>query len=123
MFIFFLMVWLPPRSKLTDTLCPYSTLFRSWLGLVSPERRGTALPCPLLRCLHDRFRYPQRDAYRQGAGRGVPRAQVRRAVLLPRILDHRVAGLQGSLRQLFAQARAEIGRDAGMEREWQEVVT
>ena len=36
--------------------------------------------------------------------RGAPRAQVRRAVLLPRILDHRVAGLQRCLRRLFAQA-------------------
>src|SRR3546814_20179558 len=28
-FFFFLMIRRPPRSTLTDTLCPYSTLFRS----------------------------------------------------------------------------------------------
>src|SRR3546814_16602687 len=28
---FFLMIRRPPRSTRTDTLCPYTTLFRSWL--------------------------------------------------------------------------------------------
>src|SRR3546814_2660850 len=34
---FFLMVRRPPRSTLTDTLFPYTTLFRSWRP---PPRRG-----------------------------------------------------------------------------------
>src|SRR3546814_15900007 len=35
MFVFFfLMIRLPPRSKRTDTRFPYTTLFRSWKGLV-----------------------------------------------------------------------------------------
>src|SRR3546814_6576445 len=32
MFIFFLMIRRPPRSTRTDTLLPYTTLFRSHLG-------------------------------------------------------------------------------------------
>src|SRR3546814_7882350 len=32
MFFFFLMIRRPPRSTRTDTLFPYTTLFRSWLG-------------------------------------------------------------------------------------------
>src|SRR3546814_16746715 len=31
-FFFFLMIRRPPRSTRTDTLFPYTTLFRSWLG-------------------------------------------------------------------------------------------
>src|SRR3546814_9849412 len=30
MFVFFLMILRPPRSTRTDTLFPYTTLFRSW---------------------------------------------------------------------------------------------
>src|SRR3546814_1499656 len=37
---FFLMIRRPPRSTRTDTLFPYTTLFRSAL-LFSPERKGT----------------------------------------------------------------------------------
>src|SRR3546814_19932177 len=33
LFFFFLMIRRPPRSIRTDTLCPYTTLFRSGLGL------------------------------------------------------------------------------------------
>src|SRR3546814_12420253 len=33
MFFFFLMIRRPPRSTRTDTLFPYTTLFRSWAGL------------------------------------------------------------------------------------------
>src|SRR3546814_20294011 len=41
--LFFLMIRRPPRSTRTDTLFPYTTLFRSLL------RRFFALPRPLLR--------------------------------------------------------------------------
>src|SRR3546814_16023351 len=36
-FIFFLMIRRPPRSTRTDTLCPYTTLFRSHIG--QPDQR------------------------------------------------------------------------------------
>src|SRR3546814_4763521 len=35
-FFFFLMIRRPPRSTRTDTLFPYTTLFRSALGLTKP---------------------------------------------------------------------------------------
>src|SRR3546814_6499221 len=37
---FFLMIRLPPRSTRTDTLSPYTTLFRSAYAGVQPEDRG-----------------------------------------------------------------------------------
>src|SRR3546814_12751725 len=37
-FFFFLMIRRPPRSTRTDTLFPYTTLFRS------PDRRGGGIP-------------------------------------------------------------------------------
>src|SRR3546814_1899296 len=43
-FFFFLMIRRPPRSTRTDTLFPYTTLFRSHSRLpASPRRRGSSL--------------------------------------------------------------------------------
>src|SRR3546814_19695192 len=44
--LFFLMIRLPPRSTRTDTLCPYTTLFRAldWLRF-SKTRKRRSLPC------------------------------------------------------------------------------
>src|SRR3546814_15872822 len=39
---FFLMIRRPPRSTRTDTLFPYTTLFRSYVGLTLPEECGGA---------------------------------------------------------------------------------
>src|SRR3546814_11577442 len=41
-FVFFLMIRRPPRSTRTDTLFPYTTLFRSWL--TSPTAYSHSLP-------------------------------------------------------------------------------
>src|SRR3546814_2405088 len=45
MFVFFLMIRRPPRSTRTDTLFPYTTLFRSIVeaGLPRPFRRAGSL--------------------------------------------------------------------------------
>src|SRR3546814_13017829 len=40
---FFLMIRRPPRSTRTDTLFPYTTLFRSELRLLQPQPRKTRL--------------------------------------------------------------------------------
>src|SRR3546814_12344697 len=53
-FFFFLMIRRPPRSKRTDKLFPYTTLFRSFGGLVDQDfRRASgdraAIPCAVLR--------------------------------------------------------------------------
>src|SRR3546814_15355228 len=50
--LFFLMIRRPPRSTRTDTLFPYTTLFRSRAGLDRRPRRRAALsrvPAPGLR--------------------------------------------------------------------------
>src|SRR3546814_4996504 len=39
-FVFFLMIRRPPRSTRTDTLFPYTTLFRSAGAVTEPEMRG-----------------------------------------------------------------------------------
>src|SRR3546814_3111260 len=44
-FFFFLMIRRPPRSTRTDTLFPYTTLFRSGFGYSAPANRvGTSRP-------------------------------------------------------------------------------
>src|SRR3546814_2897206 len=40
------MIRRPPRSTRTDTLCPYTTLFRSTVGSVSPHTNRQALQTP-----------------------------------------------------------------------------
>src|SRR3546814_8279754 len=42
---FFLMIRRPPRSTLTDTLFPDTTLFRSWIDLNCPENDGVVAFC------------------------------------------------------------------------------
>src|SRR3546814_5268803 len=45
-FFFFLMIRRPPRSTRTDTLFPYTTLFRSRdAPQAHPESRATPIPC------------------------------------------------------------------------------
>src|SRR3546814_18798118 len=60
LFFFFLMIRRPPRSTRTDTLLPYTTLFRSDDEVDEPpalERRGIVAACEhrhLLRARHAR---------------------------------------------------------------------
>src|SRR3546814_5360633 len=68
--VFFLMIRRPPRSTRTDTLFPYTTLFRS-------RQRSVALQFVLRACL--------------GRGRGIARLSFRCAQLL-QVQEHR-AGL------------------------------
>src|SRR3546814_8675425 len=52
--VFFLIIRRPPRSTRTDTLFPYTTLFRSWatVTVICPESwfDCAAPPCPLKLC-------------------------------------------------------------------------
>src|SRR3546814_1624681 len=50
MFFFFLMIRRPPRSKRTDTLFPYTTLFRS--RLLTGDRRALARAITLVESRH-----------------------------------------------------------------------
>src|SRR3546814_5562487 len=49
--IFFLMIRRPPRSTRTDTLFPYTTLFRS----TSPDGIGSSSCCSVAVCFNDRM--------------------------------------------------------------------
>src|SRR3546814_6377710 len=48
----FLMIRRPPRSTRTDTLFPYTTLFRSEAGGVGPEAGGQTLTAAGLHVIH-----------------------------------------------------------------------
>jgi demethylmenaquinone methyltransferase/2-methoxy-6-polyprenyl-1,4-benzoquinol methylase len=63
-----------------------------------------------LRRLHDRLRHPERHRHPRRAARGAPRAEARRALLLPRILDQRLARLRRALRPLFEHVIPRIGK-------------
>src|SRR3546814_10246573 len=77
---FFLMIRRPPRSTRTDTLFPYTTLFRShaidhrrgarprW-HVFAGERRGRALPDPLAAVYRGRIRRVG------GSGQGLSRSE------------------------------------------------
>src|SRR3546814_2916919 len=61
LFVLFLMILLPPRSTRTDTLFPYTTLFRSPAGPSTPSRPAgrCATPSPP-RPFHQRRRWGKR---------------------------------------------------------------
>src|SRR3546814_19985405 len=74
---FFLMILRPPRSTRTDTLFPYTTLFRSTDADIETMRKGlnvaidirnsAPLHFALGRALHDRKHYAEAfDHYREG---------------------------------------------------------
>src|SRR3546814_7720660 len=71
-FVFFLMIRRPPRSTRTDTLFPYTTLFRSAAG----GRRRQSLP---FRCAGPAVGWrPRDDAGDHGAGAPSGRAHGRK---------------------------------------------
>src|SRR3546814_6920714 len=60
--VFFLMIRRPPRSTRTDTLFPYTTLFRS--PSPSPDRRSPAAPALRPRCRSERTSHRKATAPR-----------------------------------------------------------
>src|SRR3546814_13836880 len=72
---FFLMIRRPPRSTRTDTLFPYTTLFRSgpltFAGTATISRHGFILSCQALRTLVSAASRPQGTgvAMRKSVGR------------------------------------------------------
>src|SRR3546814_13647010 len=111
LFCFFIMIRRPPRSTRTDTLLPYTTLFRSCRRRAGPtDRRGR----------------PRLLLHRRAAHGGDPAARCRQDALsqVRRPRAHRDARPQGALdlRPHRAEARAgltpvaEIGRASCRER-------
>src|SRR3546814_19619701 len=63
--LFFLMIRRPPRSTRTDTLCPYTTLFRSCPDRISdradkPNPEGLSMPASSLPALRVKPREERR---------------------------------------------------------------
>src|SRR3546814_2833950 len=98
---FFLMIRRPPRSTRTDTLFPYTTLFRSARIHDKPRTQGP--PAPERR--HGRLRHPRMTA---APARALTRAR-------PRSEEH-TSELQSLMRISYAvfclkKKRKEIDRD------------
>src|SRR3546814_3479766 len=91
LFFFFLMIRRPPRSTRTDTLFPYTTLFRS---ILHGARRG--LPC---RC-RARWRASARRAGPVRTARRAARRAVRRRLL--RRSEEHTSELQSLMRISYA---------------------
>src|SRR3546814_3906576 len=84
------MIRRPPRSTRTDTLFPYTTLFRSPVEAACGERRGAAVdPRPDLGPSQAPRRIPEREACRprrRKIGRAHVRTPVTNAHLVCRLL-------------------------------------
>src|SRR3546814_7890721 len=91
LFFFFLMIRRPPRSTRTDTLFPYTTLFRSSPSPPSSCRRWQSGPCPS-------FAHSPSEGVHQPAGQG---RRWRRAQGLLRSEEH-TSELQSLMRISYA---------------------
>src|SRR3546814_17101301 len=99
---FFLMIRRPPRSTRTDTLFPYTTLFRSGEGqrIAAARRRRSRHAVAAERARRLGLVHPRRHPSRQAASA--------RAAALPPALRDGAGGLEGS--------DDEIGRASCRER-------
>src|SRR3546814_3506943 len=79
-FVFFLMIRRPPRSTRTDTLFPYTTLFRSLLPSGAQHHRGPC-PCGAVR----RLWFPRAGLHAAGAALYPAGDRVQRAADAPRL--------------------------------------
>src|SRR3546814_13503162 len=117
-FFFFLMIRRPPRSTRTDTLFPYTTLFRSRPRAGTCQERKISSP-GMAACGFARRRGPRNDVRGQGGNRDGRRDGPGRG----RGAKARGAGREGH-RQLFASpersarrgGRDQIGRASSRER-------
>src|SRR3546814_3351010 len=108
----------PPRSTRTDTLFPYTTLFRSTGGRIAGRRAGT----PPQHDGADRPAGPRRDGLERPAGRRAPRAAGFREhrMSTPRLADvlgtadviHERAVLEAAIEGLADAIRGDYAADA-----------
>src|SRR3546814_1577440 len=95
-FFFFLMIRRPPRSTRTDTLFPYTTLFRSPGGNEASSRTPAALT------RRSAFGAKPRSAQKRGAGRaGAYRAEIAHLFGRKRSEEH-TSELQSLMRISYA---------------------
>src|SRR3546814_14159870 len=97
------MIRRPPRSTRTDTLFPYTTLFRSWVGMGFPPAQAKPIPIPA---------FPLKGKETSKAFRSEPMKQ------LPWLHPDRVAALESALadRILVIDGRSEerrVGKECG----------
>src|SRR3546814_10328882 len=110
-FFFFLMIRLPPRSTRTDTLFPYTTLFRSCRGFLGKYGDVTlfrgAARCELEsagRCLFGNLPYPfdppgdDRQDFRQRGQSAFPPARCTLLGTTPPVFHFRQSGLRSARR-------------------------
>src|SRR3546814_15105291 len=103
MFFFFLMIRRPPRSTRTDTLFPYTTLFRSSCAFKAPPKDGhVEIAC---------YSFPENE------GRGVATAMAQKLIDL--VLHHDPSLIISA--QTPSHESAEIGRASCRERVCQRV--
>src|SRR3546814_5949566 len=99
------MIRRPPRSTRTDTLFPYTTLFRSWTGIAQRRRERTpdehaarkAVLARHRRDLHAREHDPEPVLQRGGA----PARRLNLAILFARSEEH-TSELQSLMRISYA---------------------
>src|SRR3546814_20620952 len=121
MFVFFLMIRRPPRSTRTDTLFPYTTLFRSWTKVtVLPLRQSnngwprgpigvsTAPPVRGIRGWHG----PGESERYTGSGRGRPdhRRRTRDAARLSDVHPFAGAVAAASIPRRASPARQQLAQ-------------
>src|SRR3546814_14205314 len=83
---FFLMIRRPPRSTRTDTLFPYTTLFRSKIE-PSPNASASAAPLQDTQAGHLRGRSAS-QCFGQGAETGTARKEIGRASCRERVCQY-----------------------------------
>src|SRR3546814_13349830 len=120
--IFFLMIRRPPRSTRTDTLFPYTTLFRS---VGEPSGFLAGLPDAAAQAAHPR-NAPRRDVRKHGdpgAGRPYGRADprpARRCRAAQRLVQRHAARPRLPARRGVPDEDVAIGRTTGRDRVWQD---
>src|SRR3546814_18064416 len=101
LFFFFLMIRRPPRSTRTDTLFPYTTLFRSAVGRIVLGTAGRPVRTKIRACTHDIA-----DVRRDAGGRPYPFFRQRR--ILGSRIPHRAPPDPGILDRRRIWPRGDI---------------
>src|SRR3546814_15447377 len=113
--VFFLMIRRPPRSTRTDTLFPYTTLFRSILENIIPSSTGAAKAVGVV--------IPELNKKLTGMSFRVPTSDVSVVDLTVELeKDATYDEIKAEMKaQSEGELKGKIGRASCRERVWQEV--